>query len=76
MAKAGMRRPNPKAPHGTEGRQKMNIPKNNVAPVPELQGPCVEGISILTAAEIKADGAVKEISSGGKCLESYYARGG
>jgi len=38
MAKAGMRRPDPREPHGTEGRQKMNIPKNVVAPVPELQG--------------------------------------
>ena len=43
MAKAGMRRPNPKAPHGTKGRQKMNIPKNNVAPVPELQGKAKSG---------------------------------
>ena len=43
MAKAGMRRPDPKAPHGTEGRQKMNIPKNNVAPVPELQGKAKSG---------------------------------
>lgn len=38
MAKAGMRRPDPKEPHGTEGDHRMNIPKNNVPPVPELQG--------------------------------------
>lgn len=38
MAKAGMRRPDPKAPHGTENTEKMNIPKNEMKPVPELQG--------------------------------------
>lgn len=38
MAKAGMRRPDPREPHGTEGRQRMNIPKNDYPPVPELQG--------------------------------------
>lgn len=38
MAKAGMRRPDPKEPHGTENYQRMNIPKNEVAPVPEIQG--------------------------------------
>ncbi len=38
MAKAGMRRPDPKEPHGTEGHQKMHIPKNDAPPVPELQG--------------------------------------
>ncbi|MDF2544107.1 MAG: hypothetical protein K0S47_3825 [Herbinix sp.] len=43
MAKAGMRRPDPKEPHGTEGRQKMNIPKNDVPPVPELQGKAKTG---------------------------------
>jgi len=43
MAKAGMRRPDPKAPHGTEGRQKMNIPKNDAPPVPEIQGKAKAG---------------------------------
>lgn len=38
MAKAGMRRPDPRAPHGTEGWQHMNIPRNEVEPVPEIQG--------------------------------------
>jgi len=38
MAKAGMRRPDPKDPHGTESNHKTHIPKNDVAPVPELQG--------------------------------------
>lgn len=38
MAKAGMRRPDPKQPHGTESNRKQHFPKNEVAPVPELQG--------------------------------------
>lgn len=38
MAKAGMRRPNPKEPHGTESNHKMKFPKNDVEPVPEIQG--------------------------------------
>ena len=36
MAKAGMRRPDPKEPYGT--KQGINIPKNDVQPVPEIQG--------------------------------------
>ncbi len=36
MAKAGMRRPDPKQPHGTESNQKLHIPKNELPPVPEL----------------------------------------
>lgn len=43
MAKAGMRRPDPKEPHGTENHQKMNIPKNDVPPVPEIQGKAKAG---------------------------------
>ncbi len=38
MAKAGMRRPDVTEPHGTEGTQKMHVKKNEVRPVPELQG--------------------------------------
>ena len=38
MAKAGMRRPDPREPHGTENHEKMHIPKNRVKPVPEIQG--------------------------------------
>ena len=38
MAKAGMRRPDPKEPHGTESNHKTKIPKNEVPPVPEIQG--------------------------------------
>ncbi len=38
MAKAGMRRPDPSAPHGTESNRKAHYPKNDVPPVKELQG--------------------------------------
>lgn len=38
MAKAGMRRPDPKDPHGTESNKKQNIDKNESPPVPEIQG--------------------------------------
>jgi hypothetical protein len=43
MAKAGMRRPDPSEPHGTEGHQKMDIPRNDAEPVPELQGKAKTG---------------------------------
>jgi len=38
MAKAGMRRPDPKEPHGTESNKKTHIPKNKSRPVPEIKG--------------------------------------
>lgn len=38
MAKAGMRRPDPKDPHGTESNHKTRIPKNEESPVPEIKG--------------------------------------
>lgn len=38
MAKAGMRRPDPKQPHGTESNIISHFPKNEVPPVPEIQG--------------------------------------
>ncbi len=38
MAKAGMRRPDPKDAHGTESNHKAHLPKNSAEPVPELQG--------------------------------------
>lgn len=38
MAKAGMKRPDPKQPHGTESNHKTHILKNDTAPVPEIQG--------------------------------------
>jgi hypothetical protein len=37
MAKAGMRRPDPEAPHG-ESRQRNHFKENEVKPVDELQG--------------------------------------
>ena len=43
MAKAGMKRPDPKEPHGTEGNHKTHISKNDVAPVPEIQGKAKSG---------------------------------
>ena len=33
-----MRRPDPEQPHGTESNKKNHFPKNDVQPVPELQG--------------------------------------
>ena len=38
MAKAGMRRPDPKEPHGTESNRKTRFPKDDAPTVPELQG--------------------------------------
>ena len=43
MAKAGMRRPDPSEPHGTEGWQRMHVQKNIVEPVPEIQGKAKSG---------------------------------
>lgn len=44
MAKAGMRRPDPSDPHGTESNHKMNLKKNDVMDVPqEIQGKAKTG---------------------------------
>jgi len=43
MAKAGMRRPSPKEPHGTESNKKNHFKKNEVEPVPEIQGKAKHG---------------------------------
>ena len=43
MAKAGMRRPDPKQPHGTESNRKTHIPKNEEAPVPAIGGKARKG---------------------------------
>lgn len=43
MAKAGMRRPDPKQPHGTESNKKNKFPKNDAAPVPEISGKAKHG---------------------------------
>ena len=38
MAKAGMRRPDPSDPHGTESNKKTKIPRNDVENVPQMTG--------------------------------------
>lgn len=38
MAKAGMRRPDPEQPHGTESNHKQHFNKNEVKPVQEFSG--------------------------------------
>lgn len=43
MPKPGMRRPDPRQPHGTESNKKLHIEKNEVAPVPEIQGEAKSG---------------------------------
>lgn len=43
MAKAGMRRPDPKEPHGTESNHKAHFPKNEAPPVPLIQGNAKHG---------------------------------
>jgi len=43
MAKAGMRRPDVTEPHGTESNKKLHIKKNEVKPVPEIQGKAKAG---------------------------------
>lgn len=43
MAKAGMRRPDPRDPHGTESNHKPHFPKNDAPPVPELSGKVKSG---------------------------------
>jgi len=43
MAKAGMRRPDPKQPHGTESNHKPHFEKNEMNPVPEIQGKAKHG---------------------------------
>ena len=43
MAKAGMRRPDPEDPHGTESNHKNRFPKNDSKPVPEIQGKAKTG---------------------------------
>ncbi|MPM94819.1 hypothetical protein SDC9_141967 [bioreactor metagenome] len=43
MAKAGMRRPDPSDPHGTESNHKQHFEKNKQSPVPEIQGKAKTG---------------------------------
>lgn len=43
MAKAGMRRPDPEEPHGTQSNRKHRFPKNKTRIVPEIQGKAKTG---------------------------------
>ena len=43
MAKAGMKRPDPSESHGTESNKKQKHPKNDMPPVPEIQGKAKHG---------------------------------
>lgn len=43
MAKAGMRRPDPSEPHGTETNKKQHYDRNEENPVPEIQGKAKHG---------------------------------
>ena len=43
MAKAGMRRPSTKQPHGTESNKISHFTKNTVEHVPEIQGKAKSG---------------------------------
>lgn len=43
MAKAGMRRPDPSDSHGTESNHKQHFEKNDMEPVPEIQGKAKHG---------------------------------
>lgn len=43
MSKAGMRRPDPSQPHGTESNSKVHCDKNDAVPVPEIQGKAKTG---------------------------------
>lgn len=54
MAKAGMRRPDPEQPHGTESNTKQHYDKNQFHPVPEIQGKAKAGHE--KANPIKYDG--------------------
>ena len=43
MPKAGMRRPDPSDPHGTESNKKNKQKRNEQPPVPEIQGKAKSG---------------------------------
>lgn len=43
MAKKGMRRPDPKQPHGTQSNKKAQYPKNDEPPVPEVRSKKKQG---------------------------------
>lgn len=43
MAKQGMIRIDPRHPKATQENHKMNLPKNDVTPVPEIKGKAKRG---------------------------------
>ena len=43
MAKKGMKRPDPEENISTESNKRMNIPKNDEKPVPEIEGKAKHG---------------------------------
>ena len=43
MAKQGMKRINPRDPKRTQRNHKQNLPRNDVQPVPEIQGAAKSG---------------------------------
>jgi len=43
LAKAGMRRPDVTEPHGTESNKRLHVERNEVEPVPEIQGKAKAG---------------------------------
>ncbi|HHZ06151.1 MAG TPA: hypothetical protein GX401_05120 [Clostridiales bacterium] len=43
MAKQGMKRIDPRHPKATQENHKQNLPKNDVPPVPEIQGKAKHG---------------------------------
>ena len=58
MAKAGMRRPDPREPHGTESNHISHSPKNEVGPVPQIQGKAKHGNAHARPLIAGADGKV------------------
>lgn len=71
MAKAGMRRPDPSEPHGTQSNHKTHFPKKQQPPVPEIQGkakhgneharpiiPGTEGPELKVYHQLRGDGTV------------------
>ena len=52
MPKPGMRRPDPREPHGTESNHISRFPKNEVSPVPEIQGKAKHGTVSYTHLDV------------------------
>ena len=74
MAKAGMRRPSPKEPHGTESNYITHIPKNDMPPVPEHQGKVKSGKKKASTEQILSGNIDKPISKAHKDYDTDLAR--